>query len=148
MSTSEPTPALATLREHSVRRLQWLNSHLGEDLLSLRMCNHVLSRLRATVWYGTLKRSSVLETDLGRHCQGRSVPRRHSSGSSYRATLPRNPQGMWCGAPSQFPSRCRRPALGRSLVLPYALPDSPSLPRIPPLPPQALTALPPHLDCS
>ena len=37
-------PALATLCEHSVRRLQGLNSHPGEDSLSLRMRNHVLSR--------------------------------------------------------------------------------------------------------
>ena len=49
MSTSDPTPAFATLREHSVRRLQGLNSHPGEDSLSLRMRNHVLARLRATV---------------------------------------------------------------------------------------------------
>jgi len=49
MSTSKPALALATLREHSVRRLQGLNSHPGEDSLSLRMRNHVLSRLRATV---------------------------------------------------------------------------------------------------
>ena len=48
MSTREATPVLATLREHSVRRLQGLNSHRGEDSLSLRMRNHVLSCLRAT----------------------------------------------------------------------------------------------------
>jgi len=49
MSTSEFTPAFATLREHSVRRLQRLKSHPGEDSLSLRMRNHVLPRLKATV---------------------------------------------------------------------------------------------------
>ena len=49
MSTSEPTAALATLREHSARRLQGLNFHPGEDSLSLRMRNHVLSRLKATL---------------------------------------------------------------------------------------------------
>ena len=48
-STSEPTPALATLREHSVRRLQGLKSHPAEDSLSPRMRNHVLSRLKANV---------------------------------------------------------------------------------------------------
>jgi hypothetical protein len=60
MLTSEPTPALATLREHSVRRLQGLSSHPGEDSLSLRMRSHVLSRLRATVRYGALRSSSIL----------------------------------------------------------------------------------------
>ena len=48
ISTSKFTPALATLPEHSMRRLQGLNYHLGEDSLSLRMRNHFLSRLRDT----------------------------------------------------------------------------------------------------
>ena len=34
MSTSEPTPALATLREHSVGRLQGLNSHPGSESIN------------------------------------------------------------------------------------------------------------------
>ena len=49
LSTREPIPALTTLREHSVRRLQGLNSHPGEDSLSLRMRNHVMSHLKASV---------------------------------------------------------------------------------------------------
>ena len=49
ISMREPTPVLATLSEHIMRRLQVLISHPAEDSLSRRMRNHGMSRRRDTV---------------------------------------------------------------------------------------------------
>ena len=45
--------------------------------------------------------------------------------------LQRNPCGMWFGAPSQSPSRWRRPALRCAHLLTCGSPETPALPRLP-----------------
>ena len=115
-----------------------------KDSLSLKTPRGAcpVSELHCVIW--NPQEIQPWYTNLGRHC--RSVAQFSADnhlGFSNRATLQRNPCGMWFGAPSQSPSRWRRPLLRRAHLLPCAPPEPPPLLRLPPFPQRPSPHLPP-----
>jgi len=120
-----------------------------KDSLSLKTPRGAcpVSELHCVIW--NPQEIQPWYTNLGRHC--RSVAQFSADnhlGFSNRATLQRNPCGMWFGAPSQSPSRWRRPLLRRAHLLPCAPPEPPPLLRLPPFPQRPSPHCPPHFECS
>ena len=149
MSTSQRTPALATLHKHSARRLQGLDSHTGEDYLSLRMCHHVVSRYCAIWNYEKLQRlgdgSRTSLSGLARSPQ--TLPRCPATERPVREIL------AGCGAAHRVDGVVQHVVASKSTASPSSSsrtspivrpPEHAALQRLPPLPP-------PHclfLDCS